>query len=547
MSSSPPPELSLLDQARNALANAGDFAMGLATPTLRLGVTGLSRAGKTVFITALVHNLIHGGRLPLFEAAARGRLARAELEPQPDDAVPRFDVEAHVATLVEKRLWPSSTRRISELRLTLEFQSSSWFASAFGRGRLHLDIVDYPGEWLLDLPLLTKSWAEWSAETIARSRRPGHAAAAAEWLAATAAIAPAGPEDEATARRLAGLFTDYLRAARADEHALSTLPPGRFLMPGDLEGSPALTFAPLDVPADFAAPAKSLAAMMERRFEAYKDVVVRPFFRDHFSRLDRQIVLVDALQALNAGPEAVADLREALTGILACFRPGRASWLASILSRRIDRIVFAATKADHLHRSSHDRLEKILRRLVDEAMVRAGSAGAEIDVVALAAVRATREAIVEHDGERLPAILGTPLPGETMDGEELDPTAEFALFPGDLPESPDSIFEAVAAFESKSEVSRPSPGSDTTRRADSSHEVVESESEREDRAAAGSDSATRASHEDRTLAASRDDPGLAFVRFRPPRLERTAEGLTLSLPHIRLDRVLQFLIGDRLT
>jgi predicted YcjX-like family ATPase len=39
---------------------------------------------------------------------------------------------------------------------------------------------------------------------------------------------------------------------------------------------------------------------------------------------------------------------------------------------------------------------------------------------------------------------------------------------------------------------------------------------------------------------------MRFVRFRPPRLERTAEGLTLSLPHIRLDRALQFLIGDRL-
>ena len=48
--------------------------------------------------------------------------------------------------------------------------------------------------------------------------------------------------------------------------------------------------------------------MMERRYEAYKDVVVRPFFRDHFARLDRQIVLVDALAAFNAGPDAVRDL-----------------------------------------------------------------------------------------------------------------------------------------------------------------------------------------------------------------------------------------------
>lgn len=489
-SSTTVPSLSLLDQARTALANASDFAMGLATPTLRLGVTGLSRAGKTVFITALVHNLINGGRLPLFEPVARGRLAKATLEPQPDDAVPRFDIEAHVATLVEERLWPSSTRRVSELRLTLEFASEGLFARAFGRGRLHLDIVDYPGEWLLDLPLLVKSYHEWSTETLARSARGAHADLAAEWLAATRAVATDAPEDEATARRLAALFTDYLRAARAEEHALSTLPPGRFLMPGDLDGSPALTFAPLLLDGREPAP-KSLAAMMQRRYEAYKDVVVRPFFRDHFARLDRQIVLVDALQALNAGPDAVSDLREALTGILGCFRPGRASWLASILTRRIDRIVFAATKADHLHRTSHDRLERILRRLVDQAMERASLGGAEIDVVALAAVRATREAMVEHDGEKLPAILGVPLPGESLDGEPLDPEAEFALFPGDLPENPDAVF---------------------------------------------ADGATPV-----------EDGALAFVRFRPPRLERTAEGATLSLPHVRLDRVLQFLLGDRLT
>ena len=528
MSPPAPPSLSFLDQARTALANAGDFAMGLATPTLRLGVTGLSRAGKTVFITALVHNLLHGGRLPLFRAAADGRLYGASLEPQPDDAVPRFDYEAHVRTLVEERLWPSSTRRVSELRLTLEFESASLFARAFGRGRLHLDIVDYPGEWLLDLPLLTKTYAEWSAETLERAARGAHAGIAADWLAATRAIAPEAPEDEATARRLADLFTDYLRAARADEHALSALPPGRFLMPGDLEGSPALTFAPL--PPAPAAAAKSLAAMMERRYEAYKDVVVRPFFRDHFARLDRQIVLVDALQALNAGPRAVADLAEALADILACFRPGRTSWLASILTRRIDRIVFAATKADHLHRTSHDRLEKILRRLVADAMARATFAGAEVDVVALAAVRATREAMVDHDGEKLPAILGAPLPGETLDGEKLDPNAEFALFPGDLPEDPESLFPPAAklreAVDSSPEVRANSDSRSTAspRSADSRPEVSPPESESE--------------HE---------EPVVEFVRFRPPRLEKTAEGFTLSLPHIRLDRTLEFLLGDRLT
>jgi predicted YcjX-like family ATPase len=57
----------------DAFRSIGDFASDLVTPTVRLGVTGLARSGKTVFITALVHNLISRGRLPFFDAAAQGR------------------------------------------------------------------------------------------------------------------------------------------------------------------------------------------------------------------------------------------------------------------------------------------------------------------------------------------------------------------------------------------------------------------------------------------------------------------------------------------
>ena len=179
-------------------------------------------------------------------------------------------------------------------------------------------------------------------------------------------------------------------------------------MPGDLAGSPALTFAPLDLPDERTAPEGSLWAMMMRRYEAYKDVVVRPFFRDHFARLDRQIVLVDALAAFNSGPEALHDLEAALAGILDCFRIGRSTFLTSLFRPRIDRILFAATKADHLHHSSHDRLEAVLRRTVAGAVARAEDTGAVIDVVALAAVRATREATVARGRDKLPSILGTP-------------------------------------------------------------------------------------------------------------------------------------------
>ncbi|MCI0999813.1 YcjX family protein [Ochrobactrum sp. C6C9] len=480
---------SIGDEAKIALDTLTERATGLLSPSLRLGVTGLSRAGKTVFITALVHNLVHGGRLPMFEAYKSGRISRALLEPQPDDAVPRFQYEEHLSALIDERVWPDSTRAISQLRLTIEYETASAWGRWLSPGRLSVDIVDYPGEWLLDLPLLGKNYAEFSADSFALANEPTHIDLAQPWLADAASVDPAEKADELTAQRLAKSFTAYLRAGKADERALSTLPPGRFLMPGDLDGSPALTFAPLPNLAPEDIKAGSLAAMMERRYEAYKTYVVKPFFREHIARLDRQIVLIDAMQAMNAGGAVVADLERALTDILSCFRPGCSNLLTGLIQRRIGRILVAATKADHLHHESHDRLQAIVRRLVERAIERANFSGADIDVLAMAAVRATREATVTQGKEVLPVIVGTPLKGERIDGDVFDGETETAIFPGDLPKNPNAIFEQVSTPE---------------------------------------------------------DPAIRFVRFRPPRLERTAEGVTLSLPHIRLDRALQFLIGDRL-
>jgi predicted YcjX-like family ATPase len=481
----------MIEEARLSARALLDYGDHFFNPTVRLGVTGLSRAGKTVFITALIHGLTRGGRFPIFEPFATGRIAKARLAPQPDDAVPRFDYENHVRTLMEQRRWPNSTVDISELRLVIDYQRKN------GADRtLTLDIVDYPGEWLLDLPLLNKSYEQWSAESLGLSRERPRARLAVQWHTHLATLNALEAEDEQAALTAARLFTEYLRTCRDERFAMSLLPPGRFLMPGNLAGSPALTFAPLDLPDNGAAPEGSLWAMMRRRYEAYKDVVVRPFFRDHFSRLDRQVVLVDALSAFNSGPEALVDLEAALAGILDCFRIGRSTLLSSLFRPRIDRILFAATKADHLHHSSHDRLEAVLRRTVNRAVARAEDTGADIDVVALAAVRATREAQVQRGREKLPSILGTPAPGETADGEAFDGETEVATFPGDLPADPEELFKGEAAFRGLS--SAPAENSD-----------------------------------------------FRFLRFRPPQLER--EGIDEPvLPHIRLDRALQFLIGDRL-
>ncbi len=412
----------IADRLTRGVESIGDtVSETFLEPVVRLGVTGLSRAGKTVFITSLVANLIDRGRMPGLVAASEGRLRAAFLQPQPDDTVPRFDYETHLAALTAAQPhWPGSTRAVSQLRLSLRVQPTGLLGGLSGPRTVHLDIVDYPGEWLLDLELMDLGYAEWCARTLERIAQRVPAAA---YMAAVREADAAARFDEGVARGLAQAFAGYLHTARAA--GFSDCTPGRFLLPGEMEGSPVLTFAPLPRPEK--TPRGSLWREMERRFEAYKSQVVRPFFRDHFSRIDRQVVLVDALGAIHSGPAALDDLRRALTDIMSAFRPGRNAFLTQLLlGRRVEKILFAATKADHLHHTQHARLTAIMDALMKDARARADFAGAETQAMAIAALRATVEETVNHGGRSLDCVRGTLLDGGR----------QAAFYPGELPEDP---------------------------------------------------------------------------------------------------------------
>jgi len=196
-------------------------------PVIRLGVTGLARSGKTIFITGLVANLMNRGRMPQLSAAAEGRISAAWLQPQPHDTVARFDVESYLASISgDDPRWPHSTRTVSELRLSFRVQPVGLFAGLAGPRTVHLDIVDYPGEWLMDLALMDKSYADWSDKTLTRIATRSHAAA---YLALARAEEATAKLDEGRAQALAAAFTGYLQAAR--DAGFSDCTPGRFLLP----------------------------------------------------------------------------------------------------------------------------------------------------------------------------------------------------------------------------------------------------------------------------------------------------------------------------
>ena len=458
-----------LDRLRGGLTGIADRALDRS---VRLAVTGLSESGKTVFITALVHQLLIGKRLPFLAAAAEGRLMGAKLAPPPDIEVPEFPYRELVRSLTAgEPVWPKPTDRLSALRVAIRYRHSGLIRRQVSDfGTLNLDIVDYPGEWLLDLPLLETTYAEWSERTLALCRTEPRAALARDWLAHIGSLDPAAPADEETMRQAARLYADFLRRCKAPEVGLSLLQPGRLVMPGDLAGAPILAFCPL--PADGPAPPGSLRAAMAGRFEAYKEKVVRRFYRDHFSRFDRQIVLVDLLRTLNCGPESFRDMQDALAVAMRSFSYGRSGLLARLFRPRIDRLLFAATKADHVASNQHPALRHLLERMVAEAAREARFSGIETEAMAIASVKATETVATEHEGRRLSCVRGTPLGRDRA----------VVLFPGEVPEAP------------------PAP-------------------------------------EDW------DEGRFSFLSFKPPPRPEAAHA---GLPHINLDRALDFLIGDKL-
>ena len=138
----------------------------------------------------------------------------------------------------------------------------------------------------------------------------------------------------------------------------------------------------------------------------------------------------------------------------------------------IDKLLFAATKADHITPDQHGHLQSLLRELVQGPYQLARFESIEIDCLPVAAIRASEYRQVLHEGKPLFALQGNNLAGEPVH-----------LFPGEVPETwPEASFWQQQA---------------------------------------GS--------------------GFAFLQLQPPRLRRGE-----TLPHLRLDQLLEFLLGDKL-
>ncbi|MEL0648311.1 YcjX family protein [Pseudoalteromonas agarivorans] len=384
---------------------------------VKLAVTGLSGSGKTAFITALVKHLTTQSddkNLPFFDVMREHRHIATKVVPQEALKVPTFDYPRALNALLPsdgEPTWPASTERINTLRLAIKYQSASGLRGHFSpQSTLYLDIIDYPGEWLLDLPMLEQSYSLWCEQQYPLLLQHPRVNTSTEFLNALEQLDLNAPVDEGLLAHIAALYQSMLVGLKKDTK-LAMLQPGRMLMPGDLQGAPLLLFFPVNaqhIKSDEVVPGSNLAHLI-KRFNAYVKEVVKPFYNEHFKHFDRQIVLVDVLSALNEGHETLQEQSSVINQLLAHFNYGESGFFKRLFKPNIDKILFAANKSDHISAKHHKDLALLLDSLVHEQSNHLKFDGVQIETMAMSSITATQPRQFADKGQTLDCIYGKPL------------------------------------------------------------------------------------------------------------------------------------------
>ncbi|AWX15018.1 hypothetical protein CEP48_02055 [Mergibacter septicus] len=453
---------------------------------LRVAVTGLSRSGKTAFITSVINQLLaintQGGQhLPLFEPARTRRIVGVQRVAQTDLMLPRFDYQANLQDLYQTPpQWCQSTTGIGQIRLALRYQHQHSFLRHLKlHSTLYVEFFDYPGEWLLDLPLLNWNFQQWSQQ-YQQQQQFSSARQISEfncWQQKVAKLDLFSTADENVLAQLAKEYTQILHQYKT--LGLQLIQPGRFVLPGELENAPVLQFFPLLAlsPQQWqqlnkTASANSYFMVLKKRYNHYCETVVKPFYQNYFIHFDRQIILADCLTPLNHSRVAFEELRLGLQQLFHSFKYGKRSLFNRLFAPKIDKLLFAATKADHITTDQIPNLISLLRQLIQQDGEHLTFQHIQLDYTALASIRATQQVIVQAKNDTTQY--------KALQGRRLSDQQQITVFPGTVPANlPPATFWQKNRF--------------------------------------------------------------AFDPFQPPILD---EGKVL--PHLRLDAVLQFLLADKL-
>lgn len=380
-----------------------------------IALTGFSGAGKSTLLTSLINQVLHlqAQQQPGLWPQVQQRWLSAKLHAS--DAADHYPFTAQMARLRAGQ-WPQSTEGLSRCLLEIRLAPRHKLQDVRGRGYLshEVEIWDYPGEWLMDLPLAKMPYGDWVADSFINFNNEPRNGLAPGLYQQLLDVDPCSPFDPVQFDALFGAYREFLMACKAA--GLHIVNPGRFVLPGaDATEIPA--FVPLlggygkalqDAPGD------SWWAEMQRRYDHYVVGFVRPFLEQVFLQVDHQLVLVDLLGSLEQGRQSLDELRRSLARVLQLFHYGQNGWLDKLIAPKVEQLTFIATKLDRVLPNQRAPMADLMRALVAESVQAARFESTHVDHLELAAVACTRlgqrngepALIVDRDGE--PAWLQHP-------------------------------------------------------------------------------------------------------------------------------------------
>ena len=353
---------------------------------IKIAVTGLNRSGKTVFIASLINHLLSGKNLN------RPSKFIAKIKPHREQNIKEFDYYSIInTTRMTNPHWPQSTNNISKIEIEFEIKSKNNFLP---NSIVNLEIIDYPGEWLLDMQMLHLSFREWSEDFFLDVKKYRREALISEWINELRKYDLYGFYEGEDINTIINLYHKYLKESY--QNGFSILQPGRVVQTNSTINKKLLEFTPLPTPKYMSPYEKSIYNLFEQRYNKYVDEVLKPFYENWFSQFDRQIILIDVLKNFQNGYDQFLDMQRAIKKIIQIYYYGEQSFLKHLIDKKINKVIFAGTKVDLLKPEQHQNYQKLLNQIIEDAKRELDVKGIKTQSLVFASVK-TNEATVDFE------------------------------------------------------------------------------------------------------------------------------------------------------
>jgi hypothetical protein len=374
-----------------------------------IAISGLKGSGKTVFLVMLLNYLRNGYRLlpgasdPLVGDffLQFGVYRPHELAPLPGSRMwPLFPFDTLLQQMRAGKQWPAETTKIMEYPCAITVLRQARTASL---QKFHVRFIDYPGEYLGDLPLLDQSFVQWSTETLSRLATPPYHSYFKDFLAAE-------ERGDVSFDILVSLYRKSVLSAYEDWYYFVNPIIGLSESDGQYCGLPEAEFFPT------LRAAPGVREQASAHFAQYKTAQLVPF-RNLLERCTRHLFLVDLFGLFQCDPrrnewhlEDQQKLMNAVFGVIAQ-RETRIDWrnpftyhrlLTNLWTEAIREIHFVASKADLFPEPHRRYLHDYLRQFLGNNLLLLESRLQRVSVSAFSACVCTR---TETDTNGTPWLL----------------------------------------------------------------------------------------------------------------------------------------------